>query len=144
MLFTKSFTILTTHTEAEPLEDTIVIAHGIITFVSIWMPPGCHGLVYCKLKHHEHTVFPSTEGMFLMADGYPVEWNEYYESYQPPYELKFVGWAYQTIYDHVVTVRIAVLPRKAIVALAIVDAIRGLFGMLSPKRIFTGGQKKVG
>ncbi len=142
MLFTKSFTIETTHTERSPLEDTIKIAHGIITFVSIWMPPGCHGLVYCKLKHHEHTVFPSTEDMFLMADGYPVEWNEYYESYQPPYELKFVGWAKSTTYAHVVTVRIAVLPRRAIVALAIVDALKGFLGMLSPKRIFTGGQKK--
>jgi len=137
MLFTKSFTVLTTHTESSPLEQTIKIAHGIITFVSIWMPPGCNGLVYCKLKHHEHTIFPSTEDMFLMASGIALEWNEYYESYQPPYELKFVGWSYETTYDHVVTIRIAVLPRKAIIALAVVDAIKGLFGMLSPKRIFT-------
>lgn len=138
MLFTKSFTVLTTHTASAPLEDTIKIAHGIITWVSIWMPSGCHGLVYCKLKHHEHTVFPSTEDMFLMTDGYPVQWNEYYESYQPPYELKFVGWSYACTYDHVVTIRIAVLPRKAILALAVVDAIRGALGALSPKRIFTG------
>jgi len=137
MLFTKSFTIKTTDLEANPMSGIIPIAHGIITFVSVWMPPGCHGLVYCKLKHHEHTVFPSTEDMFLMTDGYPVEWNEYYESYQPPYELKFVGWSYLTTYDHVVTVRIAVLPRKAVLALAIVDAIKGILGTLSPKRIFT-------
>ena len=138
MLFTKSFTVLTTHTAASPLEDTIKVAHGIITFVSVWMPPGVHGLVYCKLKHHEHTVFPSTEDMFLMCDGYPLEWDEYYESYQPPYELKFVGWSYGCTYEHVVTVRIAVLPRKAVLALALVDALKSFFGMLSPKRIFTG------
>jgi len=143
MLFTKSFTIKTTHIEASPLVDTIGIANGIITFVSIWMPPGCHGLVYCKLKHHEHTVFPSTEDMFLMCDGFPLEWNEYYESYQPPYELKFVGWGFGCVNDHVVTVRIAVLPRKAVLALAIVDAIKSAFGMLSPRRIFTRAGKKV-
>jgi len=138
MLFTKSFTIGTDNLESNPLVDTIKIAHGIITFVSIWMPPGVHGLVYCKLKHHEHTVFPSTEDMFLMTDGYPLEWDEYYESYQPPYELKFVGWLYGCTYEHVVTVRIAVLPRKAVLALAMVDAIKSFFGVLSPKRIFTG------
>ena len=138
MLFTKSFTVLTTNTESSPKEDTIKIAHGVITFVSVFMPRGCHGLVYCKLKHHEHTIFPSTEGMFLMTDGYPLEWNEYYESYQPPYELKFVGWSYGCSYSHVVTVRVAVLPRKAVLALAIVDAIKHVFGALSPKRIFTG------
>jgi len=30
-----------------------------------------------------------------------------------------------------------VLPRKAIIAYAVADAIKGIFGMLSPKRIFT-------
>ena len=138
MLFTKSFTVLTGHTIDSPLVDWMPIAHGIITRVSVFFPRGCHGLVYCKLKHHEHTIFPSTEGMYLMSDGYPVEWDEYYESYQPPYELKFVGWSYGTTYAHVVTVRIAVLPRKAVLALAIGDTIRGMFGAISPKRIFTG------
>ncbi|GAI33113.1 unnamed protein product, partial [marine sediment metagenome] len=60
-----------------------------------------------------------------------------YESYQPPYELKFVGWSQETIYKHVITVGVVILPRKAIIALALVDAIKSLFGMLSPKRIFT-------
>ena len=140
MLFTKSFTILTTHTVDAPLVDTIPIAHGIITFVSVYFPSGCHGLVYCKLKHHEHSIFPSDEDMYLMSDGGAVEWNEYYESYQPPYELKFIGWSYGTTYGHVLTVRVAVLPRKAVLALAIVDAIKSTLGTLSPKRIFTGKQ----
>ncbi len=143
MLFTKSFTVKTTHTEAAPLVDTIPIAHGIISFVSIHMPSGCHGLVYCKLKHHEHSVFPSQEDMYLTADTNPVEWTEYYESYQPPYELKFIGWAYETRYDHVITVRVAVLPRKAIVSLAIVDTLKGVLGMLSPVRLLSGRQGKV-
>lgn len=138
MLFTKSFIVTTDHVEAAPLEDILKIAHGIITFVYVWFPPGCHGLVFCKLKHHEHTIFPSNEDMFLTGSGFPIEWNEYYESYQPPYELKFVGWSYETIYSHVITVGVVILPRKAIIALAVVDAIKGLFGMLSPKRIFTG------
>lgn len=77
-----------------------------------------------------------------MTDGFPIEWDEYYESYQKPYQLKFVGWSYGATYAHVVTVRIAILPRKAILALATVDAIRGLISSLSPKRIFTGKPKE--
>jgi len=142
MLFTKSFTVTTDHTEASPLVDTIKIAHGIIDWVGIWMPKGCHGLVYCKLKHHEHTVFPSTEDMKILADGFLLGWKEYYESYQPPYELKFVGWSYLCTYAHVVTVFITVLPRKAVLALAVVDAVKGALGALSPKRIFTLGPKE--
>ena len=139
MLFTKSFTIKTTHTASNPLIETFSLSHGIITFVSVFMPPGCHGLVYCQLKHWAKAIFPSVEDMFLMTDSHPLEWNEYYEMYQEPYELQFIGWSYLATYDHVVTVRIAVLPRKAVLALAIVDAIKGILGALSPKRIFTGG-----
>jgi len=137
VLFSKSFTVLTTHTESAPLTAILPIAHGIINRVSVWFPPGCHGLVYCKLKHHEHTIFPSTEDMYLTGSGFPVEWDEYYESYQPPYELKFVGWSYGTVYSHVITVNVVILPRKAVLATGIVDAIKDFFGSLFPKRIFT-------
>ena len=73
----------------------------------------------------------------MKGDTFPHEWNEYYESYQPPYELKVKLWGVDCTYNHTVTVSIVVLPRKAIIALAIVDAIKSAFGMLSPRRIFT-------
>jgi len=76
--------------------------------------------------------------MTLHGDAYPIDWEEYYESYQPPYELKLKGWADGATYPHTFDVFVAILPRKAVLALAIVDAIKGVFGMLSPKRIFTG------
>lgn len=140
MLFTADITVETTHTASNPKEEIIKIAHGIITEISILFPSGCHGLVHAILLHHEHQIAPSTEGMSIIGDRYPIDWQEYYESYQPPYELKFKGWGVGCSYDHVVTVRIAILPRKAIVALSIVDAIRSAFGILSPRRIFSGGQ----
>jgi len=75
--------------------------------------------------------------MTLVGDTRPVEWNEYYESYQPPQELKLKLWGVDCAYDHNITVRVAILPRKAVLALAIVDSIKSLFGILSPRRIFT-------
>ncbi len=75
--------------------------------------------------------------MTIVGDGHPVEWSEYYESYQPPYELKIKAWGVGISHNHTVHVRVAVLPRKAVLALGVVDAIKGVFGMLSPKRIFT-------
>jgi len=81
--------------------------------------------------------------MTIIGDGTPVEWTEYYESYQRPYELKVELWGVDCSYDHTVTIRVAVLPRKAILALAIVDALKSAFGLLSPKRIFTRKEEKV-
>lgn len=139
MLFTKSITVLTTHSAGSPNVQTLKIAHGIITWISVFFPPGCHNQVHCVILHHEHQIAPSTEDMTLVGDTRPVEWNEYYESYQPPYELKLKLWGVDCAYDHGIIVRVAVLPRKAVLALAIVDSIKSLFSLLSPKRIFTGG-----
>jgi len=75
--------------------------------------------------------------MSIVGNAAPVEWAEYYESYQPAYELKLKLWGVGCAYDHQVTVRVAILPRKAVLALAIVDAVKGVFGILSPKRMFT-------
>ncbi|MBA7577681.1 hypothetical protein ES708_19534 [subsurface metagenome] len=116
------------------------LAPGIITWVSVLFPPGCHGMVKCQIFHHEHQIFPSRDVMSLSGDGVPIEWSEYYEMYEAPYDLKARLWGENCTYDHTVSIRIAVLPRKAIVAQAVVDAIKGAFGMLSPKRIFTRKQ----
>lgn len=142
MLFEEHFTVTTDHTITNPKTETIKIAHGIITWISVLFPAGCHGLVHVTLSHHEHQIAPSTEGMSIIGDRIPIEWDEYYESYQPPYELKFKGWGVNCSYNHIITVRIAVLPRKTIAAFAIVEAIKGIFGLLKPKRIFTLGQKE--
>ncbi len=144
MLFTRSLTVETTHTEAVPLEETLQIAHGIITQVYVFFPAGCNGLVFARVKYHERAIFPSTPAMFITGSGFPIQWGEYYEVYQEPYELKLVGWAQSTTYAHVVTFGVVVLPRKAIVALAVTDAIKAAFSILSPKRIFRGGKKAEG
>jgi len=119
--------------------EILKIAHGIISWVSVSFPAGCHNMVYCTIRHHEHQIAPSTEIMYLRGDDFPIEWNEYYESYQPPYELKIELWSPGTSFDHTITIKVAVLPRKAILALSIVDAIKSIFGLLSPKRIFLKG-----
>ena len=138
MLFTANVTVAAETTEASPTTEVLKIAHGIITRIMVLFPPGCAGLAHCVILHHEHQIAPSTENMNLSGDTFPIEWDEYYESYQPPYELKIKAWNDDDTFAHTVTVRVAILPRKAILALAVVDAVKSLFGFLSPKRIFTG------
>ncbi len=137
MFFGQDITVLNTHTVSAKNEVTIPIAHGIITWISVFFPFGCNGLVHAAIYHHEHQIAPSTEGLSITGNGFPVAWAEYYESYQPPYELKVKLWGVGLAYNHVVTVQVAILPRRAIVALAIADALRSVFGLLSPKRLFT-------
>lgn len=137
MLFTADVTIIAGTTKAIPKEQILKIDKGIITWVYVNFPAGCHGLIECVVLHHEHQIFPSTEGMSLRGSGIMIAWNEYYESYQPPYELKIKAWSPNASYNHTITIGIAVLPRKAIIALAVVDAIKSLFSLQTLKRVFT-------
>jgi len=137
MLFEASITILKNTTSTSPKEVILKIAHGIITKIMVRPRPGHAALAHLVILHHEHQIAPSTENMDFSGDAFPIDWEEYYESYQPPYELKLKGWNEDDTYPHTFDVYVAVLPRKAILSLAIVDAIKSLFGMLSPKRIFT-------
>tara|TARA_Y100000310_G_scaffold154415_1_gene153983 strand:- start:10044 stop:10481 length:438 start_codon:yes stop_codon:yes gene_type:complete len=136
MLFTHHSTVLTTHTKTAKLEETFDIAKGIITFVSVLFPAGCHNLVHFTLYHREHPIFPSIEGQSIVANAATVEWSEYYEVYQPPFKLKVKAWGDSLSYQHQLTVRIAVLPRKAVSQFAVADSIgKALDSMRQPREI---------
>lgn len=139
MLFQASITIPKNTIADAPTTVMLGIAHGIITKIMVRPRPGHAALAHLVIRHHEHQIAPSTEDMSFSGDTFPIDWEEYYESYQPPYELKLQGWNEDDTYPHTFDVYVAVLPRKAILALAVVDTIKGFFGMLSPRRIFTGG-----
>ena len=137
MLFQADITIPKNTTQASPTIKVLTIAHGIITKIMVRPRPGHAALAHLVILHREHQIAPSTEGMDLHGDAFPIDWEEYYESYHEPYELKLKGWNEDDTYPHTFDVYVAILPRKAILALAVVDAIKGAFGLLSPKRIFT-------
>ena len=139
MLFEASITILKDTTQADPKIETLKIAHGIITKIMVRPRPGHSAVAHLVILHHEHQIAPSTEGMELHGDFWAIDWEEYYESYQPPYELKLKGWNDSTKYSHTFDVLVAVLPRKAIIAFQVADTIKGIFSLLSPRRIFTRG-----
>lgn len=135
MLFEASITIPASTLSAAPTVVTFKIAHGIIAKFMVRPRPGHAALAHLVILHHEHQIVPSTEGMNLSGDAHSIDWEEYYESYHPPYELKLKGWNDDDTYPHTFDVFVSVLPRKAIIALAIVDAIKDLLKMMSPRRI---------
>ncbi|MBA7637572.1 hypothetical protein ES703_45218 [subsurface metagenome] len=137
MLYVWHIPVVANRPESNPVETPLRLAHGIITWYSITFPPGCHGLAHCRIYHREHQIVPSREAQSLSGDTFPIEWTDYYEMYEPPHDLLARCWNEDDTYPHTVTIRIAVLPRKAIVAYQVADAIRNFFSLLSPKRIFT-------
>jgi len=153
MLFAEEIVVPKNTTRDSPVIRQMFLASGIITWFSVLFPPGCAGLAHCAIYHQNHQIVPSKvttttrvspagvtvyEIRDLSGDTFPIAWNDYYELYGVPYMLEARCWNQDDTYPHTITIRITVLPRKAILALAIVDAIKGAFGVLSPRRIFTG------
>ncbi len=139
MLFEATITIPKNTDKASPTTVILPIALGIITKIMVRPRPGHAGLAHLIIRHHEHQIAPSTEGMDFSGDSFPIDWEEYYESYQPEFELKLQGWNEDDTYSHTFDVFVAVLPRRAVLALAVADAILSAFKFLNPKRIFTKG-----
>lgn len=136
MLFEASITIPANTLSTAPTIETLKIAHGIISKFMVRPRPGHAALAHLVILHHEHQIAPSTEGMDLSGDTFPIDWEEYYESYQPPYELKLKGWNDDDTYPHTFDVFVAVLPRKAIIALAVTDAIAQALAVMYPRPVF--------
>ena len=132
MLFEASITIPANTTESDPTEEICQIRHGIITKIMVRPRPGHAALAHCVILHHEIQIAPTDRSTSLSGDTFPIDWEEYYESYQPPYELKIKGWNDDDTYEHTFDIFVAILPRKAIIATAVVDAIKGLIGRLFP------------
>lgn len=139
MLFEASITIPADTASTSPTTEILKIAHGIITKFMVRPRPGHAALAHLVILHHEHQIVPSTEGMDIHGDTSPIDWEEYYESYQPPYELKLKGWNDDDSFPHTFDVFVAILPRKAIIAYQIADALAKLSPVGFVRRVFTGG-----
>ncbi len=139
MLFETSIVIPKSTTSASPTTVILSIAHGILTKIMVRPRAGHQNLAHCVILHHEHQIAPSTEGMTLHGEFFPIEWEEYYESYQPPYELKIKGWNADDTFAHTFDVSVVILPRKGIIATAVSDALSNVLNIFSPKRIFSSG-----
>ncbi len=139
MLFETSITIPITATQANPTTVTLGIAHGIITKIMVRPRPGHAALAHCVILYHEHQIAPSTENMDFAGDTFPIDWEEYLEVTQPPYELKIKGWNDDDTYEHTFDIFVAVLPRAATLGQMFADAIKSLFSLTTVRRIFGGG-----
>lgn len=142
MLFQATITIPKNTTVANPTEQTLTMARGIITKFMVRPRAGHADLAHLIILSHEHQIAPSTENMDLSGDAFPIDWEDYYECYQPPYELKLIGWNEDDTYSHSFDVCVAILPRKAIIATAIFDAfndfiskVTDIFGIFYPKPV---------
>jgi hypothetical protein len=112
MFFAWDITIPKNTLETDPLIQTLKLSKGVITRLDIRFPAGCHGLVKVRLFRYEAPLIPLSRGEWVTGNDETIPTEAYYELVEAPAELKFVGCSPGAAYDHVITVRIQILPRS--------------------------------
>jgi len=109
-----------------PKEQILKLTTGVITRIEIKFARGCHGLVKVRLLHHESQLVPLSRGEWVTGDDEAVGFNEFFELKTTPYQLKFVACSPDTGYDHVVTVRVTVLPARVATMIPVIELLTRL------------------
>jgi len=112
------------HTKATPEKTVLKVEKGTITRFELVFPTGCCGLVYVHINHALHQVFPKNPDYQLTGNGSTIVSTDEYEIKEPPLELDFYGWNTDEIYDHIITVRIQLVPAKEILHRVVGAAMR--------------------
>ena len=113
MFYDFNITISAGTTEASPKEQVLRLTYGIIHYVGVEMPPGCRGLVFCRLFRWEHQVWPTNTGGYFRTEGPPIVFEDRYPLLDRPFTMLFRGWAPDAGYDHAVVVRLGLMRPEA-------------------------------
>jgi len=130
MFFAWDITIPAGRSETNPLTQVLKLTVGVIVKVEIKFPRGCHGLAKVRLLHHEFQLVPLSRGEWVTGDDEAVSFPEYFEIKTAPYSLKFVGCSPDAGYDHMISVRVSVLPRQVASMIPVVEILSRLLSRL--------------
>ena len=118
MFYDFAITIPAGTAEASPVEQELDLTHGIIHRVEVQFPVGCMELAHLRLFHRRHQVWPTNIDGSFASDGYIIAFDEHYDFFEPPFDLTAIGWNDDETYQHVITVRIGILPQEIVLPFA--------------------------
>jgi len=114
MFYAWNFTLPADKTEAGKTKQVLQLERGTITRFETIFPVGCANLVFVHINEALHQVYPKHPDYKFIGDGVTITCNDEYEITAPPFALQFHGWNTDEVYDHVITVRIQLVPAKEI------------------------------
>lgn len=96
------------------MRQELKLGRGILTEVRIVFPPGCAGLVHCRLLHQAHQLAPTNPEGDFSGDTYPQVYSEYFELFATPYLLVLEAWNDDDTFAHTIYLSLTVLPESVV------------------------------
>lgn len=126
MYYSWNITLTKGRTKSTPEKTTLQLEKGVIVRCEVVFPSGCSGLAYCHIDRSLHQVYPKNPDYQFAGNGETVQATDEYELVDEPFHLDFFGWNTDEIYNHTITVRLQIVPRREIVRLALSEMLRFL------------------
>lgn len=114
MFYDFSFTVPKNTAKKKPEELDVKLTSGIIHRVEIGFRAGPRNMVYIAIRKGLHQLWPTNPQGSFNSDNFTIVINEFYPLVGKPYILTLQGWSPGTYYDHIVEVRIGILPQEVI------------------------------
>lgn len=94
------------------------------------MPPGCRGFVYATVSHRLTQLCPFNSDGQIRTNAETVMSRYYWELKEPQPELILKGWAPSAAFDHVVAVRVEILPQRVASMIPVVELLTRLLSRM--------------
>jgi hypothetical protein len=109
MFYEFALTIPANTPATSPLEQTVQLSPGTISYVEIQFPRGTVGLVHVRVRRTLHQVWPTNPDGDIAAEGVNVSWSDDYDLSEPPFELTLSGYNLDDSFPHTITFRFQVV-----------------------------------
>ena len=100
--------------ESAPLTKEYKVISGILTYVSVFFPPGCAGNVRVRIFYQDWQLGPVNRDGYLLGDANLVQWAEFIPVEVEPLVFRVHAWNLDINYDHSIMVSWVILPRAVV------------------------------
>jgi len=114
MLFNFTVSTPANTLESSKLKTTLEITYGVIHLIELQFPPGPSGYLHVHLNDALHQVAPYNTDENFASDNLNISFREFIPFLKPPFELSAYTWNLDDTFDHVVLIRIGILPPSVI------------------------------
>lgn len=110
MIFRFSITTDTTYSESNKKKTVLNVARGIVHHVDVQFPSGPSGLLHLHINDALHQVLPYNTGESFASSNVNISFREFLPMLEPPYQFEAYTWNEDTANDHLVIIRLGILP----------------------------------
>jgi hypothetical protein len=124
MYYAWNITLTKGNSDVTPEKTVFKLEDGVIVRCEVAFPSGCSGLVFCHINRSVHQVYPKNPDYQFTGNGETVITSDEFAISDEPHQLEFYGWNTDEVYDHTITVRIQIVPKREITRLALAEMLR--------------------